>query len=44
MVCITEGLRERFVINVSEHEQQEEVVWTHLTCGLFACRCAYSTC
>jgi hypothetical protein len=28
MVCNTEGTPERFVINVSEHEQQEEVVWT----------------
>jgi hypothetical protein len=28
MVCNTEGLPERFVINVSEHEQPEEVVWT----------------
>jgi hypothetical protein len=28
MVCNTEGTPERIVINVSELEQQEEVVWT----------------
>jgi uncharacterized protein (DUF427 family) len=30
MVCNTEGTPERFVINVSGYEQQEEVVWTYL--------------